>query len=35
MILEMQQDQKPEKVQITSKLMHVDRMKDGQRLAAG
>ena len=28
-------DQKPEKVQITSKVMNVDRTKDGQSLALG
>ena len=32
---EIQWDQKPEKVQITSKLMNVDRTKDGQSLALG
>ena len=32
---EIQWDQKPEKVQITSKVMNVDRTKDGQSLALG
>ena len=34
MVREMQKDQKPEKVQISVEV-YVDRMKDGQRLAAG
>ena len=34
MMREMQKDQKPEKVQISVEV-YVDRMKDGQRLAAG
>ena len=32
---EIQWDQKPEQVQITSKVMNVDRTKDGQSLALG